>query len=305
MKYDTGGDPIKGIKWMRTTPGKVASYLRHSLGINISRTTVRKFLRGMGYSLKCNRKVLVPKSAPERDQQFYIIRDKREEFEAEGEPIISVDTKKRELVGLFKNPGRIWTKKAVNVYEHDFRSQAEGVAIPYGVYDVQANHGFVFVGTTHDTPEFAVSSIAKWWRYQGRRQYPNARELLILADAGGSNGPRGAWKRALQEKLSDRYGLTIVVSHYPSGTSKWNPIEHRLFSEITKNWTGCPLDSYETVLNYIGTTTTNGGLKVKSYLDWKRYETGTQIPSEILKHLSIEPDENLAKWNYTIQPREM
>lgn len=209
-------------------------------------------------------------------------------------------------MGEFKNPGKSWEQEAVEVNDHDYRSLASGVGIPYGIYDMQANCGTVYVGTSHDTSEFAVDSIEKWWRKEGAKRYPKARELLILADGGGSNGSnRRAWKHNLQRSLCDRHSLTVTVAHYPPGTSKWNPIEHRLFSEISKNWAGRPLDSYETILNYIRTTKTSTGLRVRSHLVQKAYKKGIKITDKQMKEISITKDSSLPKWNYTIHPAEM
>jgi hypothetical protein len=190
------------------------------------------------------------------------------------------------------------------VNDHDFRSDAEGIALPYGIYDLQANHGYLFVGTTHDTPAFAADNLARWWVYAGRRRYPEATELLVLADGGGSNGARTrAWKHALQQRLCDRHGLTVTVCHYPVGASKWNPIEHRLFSEISKNWAGKPLDSYQTVLNYASTTRTKTGLQVNAYLVNTNYPTGIKINDQQMHQLRLRPHETQPTRNYTLTPR--
>ena len=303
MKYETAGDPMTGTKWMRTTPQKIAEIL-NSRGFGITRNTVAALLLDMDFSLKTNRKTLVTNPSPDRDEQFGIIRRLRESFESAGNPIISVDTKKKELIGLFANSGRVWTRKAVSTLDHDFRSNAIVIAVPYGIYDVLANTGAVFVGTSSDTPAFAVQNLVNWWRYRGRHQYPGKKELLILADCGGSNGYRPrAWKYEIQENLSNRYDLKVTVAHYPAGTSKWNPVEHRLFSEISKNWAGRPLDSLETMLNYIQTTTTTSGLEVRSYLNSKKYAKGIKISDADMKSLSLETGNELEKWNYTISPR--
>ena len=304
MKHDTAGDPMTGLKWTRRTTGKIAKELR-SLGIQISRSTVGKLLKGMKYSLRVNHKKLGPVGHPDRDAQFVHIGDLRERFAQEGDPIISVDTKKKEKVGSFKNPGVAWNREPVLVNDHDFTSRAIGKAIPYGVYDMQANRGSIFVGTSHDTATFAVESIAKWWRYDGRRRYPGAKQLLILADGGGSNSSRcRAWKSGIQGKLCDRYRLSVTVSHYPPGASKWNPIEHRLFGEVSKNWAGEPLDSYEKLLNYMSTTKTTTGLKVKAYLVSKHYAKGVKVPDHEMDELRITTDATLPKWNYTLSPTE-
>lgn len=240
---------MSGLKWTRRTTAKLAAEL-HALGIQVSDRTVAKLLKQMDFSLRVNHKKIsrvcgVPPK--ERDAQFMRIAELREYFTAKGLPLISVDTKKKELVGRFKNAGTAWNRKPVAVNDHDFRSEAEGIAVPYGIYDVVANRGTVFVGSSHDTPEFAVESIEKWWRYEGQQRYGRVKCIAILADAGGSNGPTcRAWKHGLHRQLCERHGLTVTVAHYPSGTSKWNPIEHRMFSEISKNWAARPLDSFET-----------------------------------------------------------
>ncbi len=295
---------MTGLKWMRTTPEKIAEILQDSLGISVSKNTVAGLLKELHFSLKANKKNIPTKSDPDRDQQFQVIEELRSEFEAKGAPIISVDAKKRELVGLFKNIGTIWTREAIEVYDHDFPSCADGVAIPYGIYDVQRNRGYVFVGVSHDTSAFAVNSIVKWWNRHGCKQYRSTNELLILADAGGSNNPRWRrWKLGIQDQLCDRYGLVVTVCHYPTGASRWNPIEHRLFSEISKNWAGRPLDSYETIVNYINSTTTSTGLNVRCYLDESEYEKGIKISDEDIETLCVTENNVLGKWNYTIEPR--
>jgi hypothetical protein len=221
------------------------------------------------------------------------------------QPIISVDTKKKELVGNFKNAGRVWSLKPTPVKDHDFRSEALGMANPYGIFDLLANQGSVFVGTSHDTPEFAAGNVAQWWRDSGRRNYSDASELLILADSGGSNGARvRAWKYALQEQVADRFDLEVTVCHYPTGASKWNPIEHRLFSEISKHWAGQPLDSYDTIVRLIRGTQTQTGLKVKSRLVTKHFETGKKISAEQMSQLALVKHNVLPEWNYTLYPRE-
>lgn len=301
MKYETAGDPVTGLLWTRKTTEKIAGELR-KLAIDVSAKTVGRLLKTLQFSLKVNHKKISSGSSPDRDAQFEQINSHRKHCEEHGIPVISVDTKKKELVGNFKNSGAAWTNEAVAVKDHDFRSEGLGMASPYGIYDVRANTGSVFVGTSHDTPQFAVASIEKWWRYEGKRRYRETKELLILADCGGSNGYRcRAWKYQLQQ-VSNRHGLTINVRHYPPGASKWNPIEHRLFSEISKNWAGRPLDSFETVKNYIGTTATKTGLSVKAYIDSKEYDTGTKISEAQMRQLNIKTNETLPKWNYTITP---
>jgi len=218
--------------------------------------------------------------------------------------MISIDSKNKEKVGNFKNDGSTWRRKARQVFDHDFPSYAEGKAIPYGIYDIRKNKALVVVGTSSETPEFAADSIKKWWLLVGRREYTNAKHLLIFADCGGGNGNRSTvWKRDIQEKLCNRYGLTVRVCHYPPGASKWNPIEHRVFSEISKNWRGIPLQTYETVLNYIKTTTTATGLKVKSVLNLKSYLKGKKATKSELVNLKISTDPSMPEWNYVIRPQ--
>jgi hypothetical protein len=302
MKHETAGDPMTGLKWTHRTTAKIAVEL-HSLGIEISDRTVAKLLKQMNFSLRVNHKKLSRVSPEERDAQFAHIAELREQFAAQGLPLISVDTKKKELVGLFKNGGVAWSREPILVNDHDFRSDAEGIAVPYGIYDLQANRGTVFVGTSHDTPQFAVESIEKWWRYEGQRRYDRPDRLAILADSGGSNGPTcRAWKVGLHHQLCERHGLAVIVAHYPSGASKWNPIEHRLFSEISKNWAGHPLDSYETILNYLRTTSTTTGLRVRAHLVRKRYEKGIKIADGVIQQLPINQDPSLPRWNYTLSP---
>jgi len=305
MKHETAGDPMTGLKWTRRTTTKVACELQ-LLEIEVSANTVARLLKDMGFSLRVNHKKKSNGSPKNRDAQFVQIGDLRQQFATAGQPIISVDAKKREQVGEFKNPGKSWEQEAVEVNDHDYRSLASGVGIPYGIYDMQANCGTVYVGTSYDTSEFAVDSIEKWWRKEGAKRYPKARELLILADGGGSNGSnRRAWKHNLQRSLCDRHRLTVTVAHYPPGTSKWNPIEHRLFSEISKNWAGRPLDSYETILKYIRTTKTSTGLRVRSHLVQKKYKKGIKITDKQMIEISITKDSSLPTWNYTIHPAEM
>ena len=304
MRHDTAGDPISGLKWTKRTTRKLATELA-TLGIAVSKNTVGKLLKGLHFSLRVNHKKRSTGSSIDRDHQFTYIATLRDQFAASGNPVISVDTKKRELVGRFKNPGHTWRDRALCVNDHDFRSDASGVAIPYGVYDARGNRGHVFVGTSYDTPEFAVDSIAAWWRLDGVRHYGGCQKLLILADAGGSNSATTrAWKNQLQRMLADRYGLSVTVSHYPTGASKWNPIEHRLFSEISKNWAGEPLDSYERILKFIRTTKTASGLRVRARLVRKPYQKGAKVSNARMEELCLKRHDVLPKWNYTISPME-
>jgi hypothetical protein len=257
----------------------------------------------MDYSLHVNHKVLPTDSSPDRDQQFGYISRLRARFQRQHLPIISVDTKKRELVGNFKNPGTRWDRSPILVNDHDFRTDSIGVAIPYGIYDLLANRGSIFLGISHDTPCFAARSIARWWSREGLCRYPDSAKLLILADTGGSNSCRcHAWKTEIQEQLCNRFNLTVTVAHYPTGTSKWNPVEHRLFSEISKNWAGEPLNSYEKILKSIRTTNTQTGLKVTAYLDRTFYDTGLAPSTERFRQLNLRAYDILPKWNYAIAP---
>jgi hypothetical protein len=291
-----------GLKWTHRTTARIAEQLQE-LDIQVSDRTVARLLKQMDFSLRVNHKKLSSASPELRDAQFTHIAEVRERFAAQDLPIISIDTKKKELVGCFKNAGVTWVREPIPVKDHDFRSEAIGMAIPYGIYDMRANRGCVFVGTSRDTPEFAVDAVAKWWRTEGQPRYPRAEHLAILADGGGSNSATArAWKYGLQTRLCNRHSLSVTVAHYPSGTSKWNPIEHRLFSEISKNWAGRPLDSYQTILNYLRTTTTTTGLRVSAHLVKKTYEKGIKISNTQMRQLDISPDKDLPKWNYTLRP---
>ena len=302
MEHDTAGDPMGGLKWTHRTTAKIAAELSRC-GIDVSAGTVARLLKEMGYSLRVNHKKISNGSTADRDEQFAQIAELRERCASDGSPIISVDTKKRELVGRFKNAGVAWNGEPVAVNDHDFRSDSNGIAIPYGIYDLQANRGTVFVGMSYDTPQFAVDSIEKWWRTEGRQRHDNSHMLAILADSGGSNGARlRAWKYGLQNRLCNHHGLAVTVAHYPTGASKWNPIEHRLFSEISKNWSGQPLDSYETILNHLRTTRTSTGLRVRAHLVRRQYVKGVKIDDAEMDQLSLETHEPLPRWNYTLHP---
>ena len=304
MRHDTAGDPITGVKWSRRTTRKIAAELT-ALGIAVSKNTVGRLLKAMDFKLRVNRKQIASTKNPERNQQFLYIGEQRERFANQGLPIISVDAKKTEPVGNFKNAGAKWDRQTVLVKDHDFRSEADGLAIPYGIYDTQANRGAVFVGTSHNTPAFAVDAIAQWWLKEGRQRYPTARELFILADGGGSNGQRcRVWRKALQDTICSPLGLTVTVSHYPPGTSKWNPIEHRLFSQISNNWAGEPLTDIDKILKFIRTTKTESGLTVGAYLMPENYDTGIKISDAEMRQLNLVPHEKLGRWNYTVRPAQ-
>ena len=301
LEHDTAGDPVTGLRWTRRTTAKIASQLGR-LRIAVSARTVARLLRKLQFSLRVNCKNVGAKH-PDRDRQFGYITRLRQRFCLQGNPIISVDAKKRELVGHFKNAGANWVRKPTPVNDHDFRSLATGVAILYGVYDPQANRGAMFVGVSHETSAFAVASIRKWWEQEGRRRYPEGKHLLILADTGGSNAAaRGAWKDQLQQQLCHSCGLTVTVAHYPTGASKYNPIERRLFSQISGNWSGEPLESYEKILKFIRTTKTAAGLRVSARLDRRNYPLGVKPSAARLRELNMTRAKFAPRWNYTIKP---
>jgi hypothetical protein len=303
MEHETAGDPISGLKWTQKTTDKIATELK-SIGINVSPKTVARLLKQMGYSLRVNHKKLarVCKVAPEdRNAQFEHIAELRQSFASRGLPVISIDTKKKELIGQFKNAGAAWKKEPVYVRDHDFLSEAVGKAVPYGIYDILANHGTFIVGTSRDTAEFTVDALEMWWQLVGRQRYPGATELAILADSGGGNAPTSRlWKYRLHHHLAKRHGLNITVAHYPPGASKWNPIEHRLFSEVSKNWAGIPLDSFATILNYLRTTSTNTGLTVEAHLHQRHYDKGIKTTDEQMSTVPLTKHDSLPKWNYII-----
>jgi transposase len=299
----TAGDPMSRLIWTCKSVRTIADELQ-AKGYEISFKTVNRILHELDYSLQANRKTLSRANDTDRDAQFRHINTLVKRFIRQGQPVISVDTKKKELIGKFKNPGERWLKKGnpEKVEDHDFRSRAKGVAIPYGAYDLQRNEGFVNIGVTSDTAEFAVNSIKQWWNYFGRKHYPGAENILICADGGGSNGSRNRlWKLSLQQ-FSQRAGLAVTVCHYPPGTSKWNKIEHRMFSYISLNWKGRPLESYETIVNLISNTTTKKGLKIKAKIDANNYSKGKKVSDEEFSEINIKFDKKLPAWNYSIRP---
>jgi hypothetical protein len=300
----TRGDPESPLRWTSKSTRKLADELREQ-GYKVSPQKVGQLLHANGYSLQATHKTLEGASHPDRNEQFEFINARVDEFQARGAPVISVDTKKKELVGDFTNAGREWQPagKPVPVRVHDFLDPTLGKVIPYGVYDLARNNAWVNVGVDHDTAEFAVRSIAEWWKRMGRRAYPGATELLITADGGGSNGSRcRLWKTELQD-FADRTGLTIRVCHFPPGTSKWNKIEHRLFCHITENWRGRPLVDHETVVQSIGSVRTTTGLVVKAGLDTRTYATGIKVSDAAMDQLRITTADFHGEWNYTISPR--
>ena len=301
----TRGDPESPLRWTCKSTSTLSSELFSQHGIRISDKTVGKLLREHGYSLQAPNKSVEGAQHPDRNAQFERINEKSQNCIKHGIPVISVDTKKKELIGNFKNGGREWQPQGEPelVDVHDFPGDALGKAIPYGVYDIAANDGFVSVGVDHDTPVFAATSIEAWWKQVGEKRYPNARALFITADAGGSNSYRShVWKFQLQ-RLADKLDLAIHVSHFPPGTSKWNKVEHRLFSFISINWRGRPLRSYETIVSLIGNTTNRGGLVVRARLDRRRYPIGKKVSAKDLRALKIERDDFHGDWNYVIRPR--
>jgi transposase len=300
----TRGDPESPLRWTCKSVRLLAEELGHQ-GIYVGRQTVARQLHALGYSLQGNRKTVEGKQHPDRNAQFEYINARATMEMKAANPVISVDTKKKELIGNYKNSGRQWhrTGKAPEVSSHDFPSPDVPRALPYGVYDFAKNSGFVNVGTDHDTATFAVASIRKWWLAQGRRAYPKAKRLLVTADAGGSNGSRlRLWKWELQ-RLANELGMPISVCHFPRGTSKWNKVEHRLFSFISQNWRGEPLTDYETVVNLIAKTTTTTGLKVSCRLDRRRYPTGRKISDEEWEKINLHRDDFHGDWNYEIRPQ--
>lgn len=306
LESTTRGDPTSPLLWTCKSTRKLAEELA-AQGHAVSHMTVDRLLGQEGYSLQANRKTLEGSSHPDRNAQFEHLIAKVRGFQGRGEPVVSVDTKKRELVGNFKNKGREWHRrgKPEEVLIHDFRDETLGVAIPYGVYDPTRREGWVSVGIDHDTAEFAVESIRRWWRRMGRRAYPQAKELLITADSGGSNGPRAhLWKWCLQ-KLADETKLRISVCHLPPGTSKWNMIEHRMFCHIAENWRGRPLTSRAVIVSLIGHTTSGDGLRVKAALDDSSYEQGIKISKDQMASIRLVPDKFHGEWNYKIEPSKL
>jgi hypothetical protein len=299
---EVGGDPMTEQRWVRSSLHHLSKRLKEN-GFQASAPTVRRLLKSLGFSLKANKRKQGRRGCPERDTQFNYIATQRKRFIAAGLPIISVDTKKKELIGEFRKSGRTWCRQPDEVHEHDFPGVAQQRAVPFGIYDVAKNAGYVYVGLSHDTPEFAVNSISRWWKDEAAHLYPMARELLILADGGGCNGCRTwAWKLNLQQYLCDRFGLNVTVCHYPTGCSKWNPVEHRLFSYISINWAGKPLKTLEMMFGYIRGTTTATGLKVKAYSDRANYTRGSGVTRTDQERMNLTAHDICPQWNYTLRP---
>jgi len=298
---DTRGNPMSLVRWTSKSTEKLAQELGR-LGYKVSPDTVGRMLKKLGYSLQAPAKVKEGTTHPDRDAQFRYLNDRAAGMVADGQPVISVDTKKKEMVGEYDNGGAEWQPagEPTRVNVHDFVDPAQGRAIPYGIYDVANDEGWVSVGDTADTAEFAVNSIRSWWYEMGKPRFPEATKLLITADAGGSNGYRvRAWKAELA-KLAAETGLEITVCHYPPGTSKWNRIEHRMFSFITMNWRGRPLTTYRTIIELIGATTTKTGLKIKAHRDTEWYPTGVKITDAQFAALPLRPHDFHGDWNYTL-----
>ncbi len=301
---ETAGDPMSAQTWVRSSLRTLSRRLAEA-GHAASPPTVGRLLGGLEYALHANRKRVEPRAGhADRDVQFGYIADQRAAFAAAGRPILSVDTKKKELVGNFKQAGRAWSTAAEPVNTHDFPSDGHGRAVPYGLYDVARHRGHVAVGQSGDTPAFAVDALAGWWRTEGRAAYPDAEHLLLLADGGGSNGHRPrAWKARLQAEVCDRLGLAVTVCHYPTGCSKWNPIEHRLFGPISTNWAGTPLRTWETLLAGIRGTTSRTGLTVSAALLPGVYPKGQAVSEAEMDALHLERHAVCPNWNYTLRPR--
>ena len=303
VESTTRGDPESPLRWTCKSTYKLAAELKHQ-GFQVGPRTVARELKEQNFNLQANRKTREGDSHPDRDAQFRYINDQVLRFQRRGQPVVSVDTKKKELVGQYKNVGREWLPKGqpVEVLVHDFPDPKMKKAIPYGVYDVTHNEGWVSLGIDHDTARFAAATIRRWWKKMGKRRYPNAKKLLITADCGGSNSSRTRlWKVALQ-KLADQLGLRLEVCHFPPGTSKWNKIEHRMFCHITQNWRGRPLVSYAAIVQLIGSTKTDRGLRIRAEVDENEYPTKEKITPEQMARVRLRPATFHGEWNYAVLP---
>jgi transposase len=301
----TRGDPMSPLRWTCKSTRILAAELKRQ-GLEVSSTKVGQILKSLGYSLQSNRKTIEGKQHPDRNAQFAFISKRIQANGRAGQPSISVDTKKKEVLGKLKNPGQSYrpNRQPVQVETHDFPSKELGKAVPYGVYDINRNEAGVTVGIGSDTAEFAVAAIQRWWNKLGKRRYPNARRVLITADSGGSNSPRTRLWRVELQKLADSAGLEMEVCHYPPGTSKWNKIEHKLFCHITRNWKGVPLESLEIVVSLIANTKTETGLEVHAWLDAKKYQPKREVTDEDLDQVNIKRNRFHGEWNYTILPKD-
>jgi hypothetical protein len=300
MAEETAGDPMSALKWSHKSLRKIQEALAAEYAVSLP--TISRLLKARDYSLKVNHKRLAGKQSPHRDQQFRYIVRWRQAYLRRQWPVISVDAKKSELIGNFKQAGVEWRQQRREVNLYDFLSLAQGKALLYGIYDIAHNQGYVLVGTSHDTAEFAVAAIRAWWLKLGCHCYPGQRCLLIQADGGGSNGNRPRLWRVKLQQLADEFDLIITVNHYPPGASKWNLIEHRMFNLISANWASHPLDSYETILNFIRTTTSTTGFCCQADLDQTVYETGLIVSQEQLAQVRLRSHRRFPKWNYTIYP---
>jgi hypothetical protein len=305
VEPETAGNPMNEQKWVRSSLRHLSKELV-AQGHLACPKTVGRLLKKMDYSLKANIKRLAGSQHPDRNTQFEYIEAQKQLFLSNGWPVVSVDAKKKELIGNFKNAGQSWCLKAESVNDHDFKLDAIGKAVPYGIYDVNHNRGCIYVGQSADTAEFAVDILDRWWQEVGQHDFPGAPRLLILCDSGGSNGYRlRLWKVRLQEQLVDRLDLEVTVCHYPTGSSKWNPIEHRLFGPISINWAGKPLRSFETMMALIRGTTTQTGLQVAAFLVEQTYQRGIKIAEEVMHSLNLERHTTCPNWNYTLRPRSV
>jgi hypothetical protein len=303
VELHTAGDPMRATKWLNCRLADVQAQLAGQ-GHGVSRPVIGRLLKAHAYRLRANRKELTGPQPPERNAQFEHIAAQRQQHVAAGQPVISVDTKKKELIGDFKNAGRIWGRSPEWVNAHDFEQDALGKAAPYGIYDLQHNQGTVYVGQSADTPTFAVDNIAHWCATERLARFPQATALLIEADSGGSNAAHSrVWKQRLQEQVADSFGLTVTVCHYPTGASKWHPVEHRVFSEISKTWAGCPLRTLDLALDYIRQTRTQTGLRVQARLVTHHYATGVKVTDGEMDALNLQRHAVCPQWNYTIRPR--
>jgi hypothetical protein len=303
IENSVAGDPMGGMKWTRKTLRWIKEKMQVA-GFPGSISTFRKYLKKLGISMKKNIKSKTTQQHPDREKQFQHVNSVKADFLAKNAPVISIDTKKKELIGNFKNDGSTWCKEARRTLDHDFPSLADGRLIPFGVFDLKENRGHVYCGTSRETGEFAGDALLTWWQESGQETYPEAQELLILCDCGGANGYRSRlWKWELQTKMADQFGLAVHVCHYPPGTSKYNPIERKLFSFITKNWAGEPLTSYEKALGFISSTKTEKGLEVTAQLIDNEYQKGIKVSDEQMESLNISHHETCPRWNYILHPR--
>ena len=297
----TGGDPISGLKWTRKTTRKLAEELKGK-DFQVEHSTIPRLVRKLRYTLRSNQKRLSRKQDERRDEQMHHLTRIRRRFLKRKLPVLSIDCKKKELIGPFRNPGRTWRQQPLQVLETDFPSDAKGKAVPYGIYDVGCNEGYMVVGVSHETAEFARMAIQRWWLDVGQARYPGCHHILLQADSGGANAcDSWLWKVALQ-KLADRFGITVTVNHYPVGASKWNLIEHRMFCLISQNWAGQPLDSYETMLKFIRTSKTQTGFRCLAHFDQRNYQTKQKLSHEEKANLNLHYDRLFPEWNYTIKP---